>query len=145
MVATIMYLAGILTSEATGIQTALSSLFYPMLSGMSGWAVMCLLFAITAILTNFINNVVAGSIMISLGCAFSAALPDINLQALTIMLAIAGMFSVFTPAAGVNTAWFFAQTDLIRPRDLMIYGFVSVIFLIITTALVAPFYLDLIF
>lgn len=145
MCVTVVYIAGLLTQDATGIKMFLTESLYPLVSDLGSFGLVVCLCIVTAILTNFINNVVAGSLVISLGIALSGILPNLNLPMLTIMVALAGMLAIATPAASPNSAWIFAQKDLVKASDMMLYGFATVIFLVLCASLVGYWYVTFIF
>lgn len=145
MCVTVVYIAGLLTQDSTGIKIFLTTNLYPIVSNLGSFWLIISLCLITAILTNFINNIVAGSLIISLGIALSDLLPNLNLPMLTILIALSGMMAIATPAASPNSAWLFAQKDLVKTRDMIIYGFLTIFILTIVSSIVGYWYVPLVF
>ena len=136
----VVFMANFLTREETGVKQFLTDTMYPIVSNLGELGLVIVLFFMIAILTNFINNVVAGSLGVAMGIALAGMLPGLNLQMLTIMIAMAGMMAVATPAASPNAAYSYAQKDLVTARDMLVYGWISVFFLSLCTSVVGYFY-----
>ena len=131
MVFVLFPIATALMSDAVGIKLSLSMALTSVTSGMNGFAFAMFIIIATAILTNFANNVVVGSLFISLITTLAGSIAGFNMNACAVMIALAAQSSVFFPAASPINAICFAQTDLITFKDQTIVGAVATVVLIL--------------
>lgn len=122
---------GYLTNASTGISAFLNLHLGNLLGGLSPLTLMIVLTILAAILTNFANNVVVGSILIVIGCTLGSAC-GANLVLLTMMITFGCTLGFLTPAATPYIAVAFANQEWINATDIYKYGSVIMaVFLIV--------------
>ena len=127
MVCSVNYIAGQITNESTGIQAVIEDVIYPLVEGVSSLALIMILIFSTIVLTNFMNNIVAATLMISVAAVMSGVF-EINMGAVVLVLALCAMNAYATPAASPNAAIFFGQKDLVNFKSMCLHGTITVLF-----------------
>lgn len=98
MTALIAPLGSALTSPDAGITTLINSFLAPALEGKPAWILVAVVCIFGAILTNLAQNLVIMSVILPIVVAMSSAM-DINIAAVTILLAIATHYAFVLPSA----------------------------------------------
>lgn len=127
MTCAINYITGQVSNPDTGIQAIVTELIYPLVDGVNSLTLIILLIFLTIVLTNFMNNMVAATLMISVAALMSGAF-GLNMGALVLIIAICAMNAYTTPAASPNAAIFFSQTDLVNFKGMFFHGVLTVLF-----------------
>lgn len=122
MVCSISFVTGQLTTPQTGVQELLQITIYPYFEHLGPVMLVALLIIGTVILTNLINNFVAGSLMISFASMLLPAFPSLTLDAMFIILTIASMTSYALPSACPNTAIAFGLKEYVSFKGMIFYG-----------------------
>lgn len=118
MLVVVMLMSSLLISDATGIKVFLVDVLKPILSGCSGVLFLVVLFMITLILTNFMNNIVVGVMFLPVLAAFYQTV-DANPIVGVILILIAINTAFLTPAASPATAMLYAKTEWMHPKDVL--------------------------
>ena len=98
MTALIAPLGSALTSPDAGITELVQSFLAPMLEGKPGWILVAVVVVFGVILTNLAQNLVIMSLILPIVVAMSATM-DLNIAAITILLAIATHYAFVLPSA----------------------------------------------
>ena len=138
MVFILFPIANALMADPVGIKASLNTLITSITGDMSPTALAIFLIIVTAIVTNFANNVVVGALFISILTTMAPSMPNLNMTAVAVMIALAAQSSLFFPAASPINAICFAQTDLITFKDETIIGGAATIVLILVCILFYP-------
>ncbi len=117
MVSIIMFFSSQLTAPTTGISPFVVTKVGGLLNGMSPIAVTVLILAVSFVLTNFMNNIIVGSLMISLIVPLSAAI-NFNLEATATLIIITSSFAILTPPASGTTPFLFGNKDWVTVKDI---------------------------
>lgn len=137
MVGVLMMMTSLILAESTGIRETVITLLSPVLAGYSGFVLLVVVFMISIVLTNFMNNMVVGVIMTSILLALSSTL-EVNTAVGVLMIITASNAAFLTPAAAPTVAMLFAKKDWLKGKDVFRIGFmnVSIIILIGLTIIV---------
>ena len=130
MVAVLMMMTSLLMNEATGIKAFLLSLLQPLLVHFSGFTLLIFLLVVGIILTNFMNNMVVGFMLIPILVAVSDTI-NVNVAAGVLMILVACNAAYLTPAASPAAAMLFAKKNWLHGKDIVKVGFISIIILLI--------------
>lgn len=137
-------LGSFIGSESTGISATLSTIFQPVLSGLSPIVFLIAVVIFAAILTNFLNNMVVSILFISIMFSLQSYLGGINMEAATFAVVLGSYAACATPAANPCNAYIFSNTDLISFKNqlkqgckacVMIIMFILVIYYPISSAI----------
>lgn len=128
----VMAFASLLTASDTGVTAFVIKYATGALSGTSPLMFMIILLLITFVLTNFINNIVAGSVLLSLLVPLSQVV-SFNVEAMAVLVIVISHFALLTPAASGTAAMLYGNKDWVDMKSiykfafpLMILGFLFV-------------------
>ena len=141
MVGVLMMMTSLILAESTGIRETVITLLSPVLAGYSGFVLLVVVFMISIVLTNFMNNIIVGIMFLPvLGVFYESVQANPIVGVLLILLAIntASNAAFLTPAAAPTVAMLFAKKDWLKGKDVFRIGFmnVSIIILIGLTIIV---------
>ena len=122
---------GFLTNGATGISAFLNMYLGNALSGIHGYALMFVLVALAAILTNIANNGVVGIIIMTLGFMLAPTGGIENTTLMSMMVMYGATLGFLTPAATPYSAVAFGNKEWIEAKQIYKYGGVAFIIFII--------------
>lgn len=125
MVALIMPIGSALTSPNAGITDFIRSGLGPLLEGSSPWVFVALLVILSAILTNFAQNLVIMSLMLPIMYAMAAD-GSINMFSVTIMLALGTHYAVILPSASPSAGMMFSNENF-PPKFVYKNGLITMI------------------
>lgn len=137
LMAMLMPLASSLVNDATGVKLFVSEHLSVLASGLSPAVYIFFMIAAAALVTNFANNVIVGTIFVSLAVVLAPVMTSVNSEALSICIILAVNASVFFPAASPVNAICFSQTDLISFKNQTIVGLIVMAFYTIIVSLIA--------
>ena len=104
VVATGMFLASLLTNEATGISLFVSKMVGPLLAGRSEFVFLLLMGIIALILTNFLNNIAIMFIFMAVvGSMFAQGMLT-NVYTAGMVVALSTIIGFYTPASSAYGA-----------------------------------------
>ncbi len=132
-------------SEATGVRTLLLGILQPIAAQTNSLTILVFALVVTVLLTNFINNSVAGVLMITICATMATALPDMNLVLVICIVMFACEFGLLTPMASGSAACLCAQTEWVAVRDMMKYGFFLLIWCSFLLIVVGGFWSGVVF
>ena len=98
LVAIMMFFASNLCAADTGVTALIIQYLAPVLNNLSPWVFMMLVLFVTFVLTNLINNIVVGSVMISILVPLAAVI-DFNLPAVVTLIILICSYAMLTPAS----------------------------------------------
>lgn len=139
MAAAVLFTISALTTDETGIKTAISQLLGPLLADKSAMVVMIFLIVLAGILTEFMNNSVIAALLLATGALLSQSIPGINIGALVLAIPLAAYSSVAMPSANACCAMVFAENDLVTPKSMMIQGWATVCFILVLICIELPY------
>ena len=145
LIAYFLPIASLLTSDATGIKATLAAVLSPILSGVPAVAVVIVLAVIAAALTNFMNNLVIATVLISTVGALTAFLGDISLSAVALVIMFCCNLAFVLPSACPTNAFCYSHTDLFQFKDQVKHAFSASIFLILYVVIIGFGVFSLIF
>ena len=115
------YMAGLLTSNETGIFAALMGVMQPLLEGKSATITIIALVLISIIITNCLNNMVCASMIIPIAAALAPIL-NINITVLIIGLLIALIQGTALPSGSAIGALLHANKEWMKAKDVYLYA-----------------------
>lgn len=111
MTALIAPLGSALTSEDAGITALISGLLSPVLSGKPDWILIAIVVVVGVLLTNLAQNLVIMSVILPIVIAMSGTM-NINIPAVTILLAIGTHYAFVLPSACPAAGMMFSNPNL---------------------------------
>ena len=142
---TVIEVAGAFSSDVTGVKAFVTGGILPIAQNLSSYSLVLFIILATILVTNVMNNIIAGSIMVSVAALVGSAIPGTNVVALSVMAAFASMFAIFTPAASPICALLFGQKDLVHAKDQAMYGLLTALLLFVMLATVGWLFATLLF
>ncbi len=130
MVAVLMAMTSLLMNDATGIKTFLLTIMQPLLAHCSGFTLLILLLLLGTVMTNFMNNMVVGFMLIPILVAISSTI-EVNVVAGVLMIIVACNAAFLTPAASPAAAMLFAKKDWLHGQDIVKIGAISIVILLV--------------
>lgn len=124
IIAFLLPLATALSSDPVGIKTLLSTAAASVLTNIPGILVIFAMVLLSALITNFANNVVICVIFVSIIGTIGANMPY-NLAVMSCLVIISANISCFFPAANPMNAILFAQTDIVTFRQEATHGLLT--------------------
>lgn len=121
MIAAIMALSGAITAEATGITTLLNQGINTVLEGKGVLIFLIASIFLSAFITNFANNMVVGTVFITLVGAYAESI-GANGYAMAVIICQTMNACMMTPAGGASAAVLFGNKDWVRPAACIRYG-----------------------
>lgn len=131
LIAYFLPIASLLTSDATGIKATLATVLSPILSGIPAVVVVVILAILATTLTNFMNNLVIATILISTVGALAGFLGNISLIAVALVIMFCCNLAVALPSACPTNAYCYSHSDLIRFKDQFKHAFSATIFMVL--------------
>lgn len=119
----VLPIAGVLTTEETGLQPFLVALLNPIFAGMPSILFMFSIALLGILLTNFLQNFIVALMFLPVLCSFNAAM-GVNSAPGAVLLIFGVHLALLTPAASPFAAMLFANTEWIRAKD--VYKIMSV-------------------
>jgi len=133
----IMYfipVSGYITSDMTGIKECLSIVIGSTLGNLSPIIFVIIAGALGAVLTNFLNNMVIGAIMVSVLGTIGYAIPGLNVEAAFIAIVYCTFLGIAMPSANPVAAYVFGMKDTVRFGELAKVGWLAVVLYLIIGA-----------
>ncbi len=112
-----------------GISAALGKVLQPF-TNLSPLVFIILALSFTAIVTNFANNMVIAIIVMPFLYNY-AIMVGMDPTGIVVLLFMMAQFTIATPGASALAGICFSNSDVVRSKDMMKYGFLSVILMII--------------
>lgn len=144
VIVVLLPLADALSSDAVGLKQLLSAGATSLLSGLPGVLTIFLVVLISAVVTNFANNMVVCSVFVTIICFMGDALP-FSTAVMSCLVILATNLSMFFPAANPMNAIIFSQKNIVTFKAEFTHGLVSCVFLCVVISVVGFFYGSLIF
>lgn len=144
VIVVLLPLADALSSDAVGLKQLLSAGATSLLSGLPGVLTIFLVVLISAVVTNFANNMVVCSVFVTIICFMGDALP-FSTAVMSCLVILATNLSMFFPAANPMNAIIFSQKNIVTFKAEFTHGLISCIFLCVVISVVGFFYGSLIF
>ena len=144
VIVVLLPLADALSSDAVGLKQLLSAGATSLLSGLPGVLTIFLVVLISAVVTNFANNMVVCSVFLTIICFMGDALP-ISTAVMSCLVILATNLSMFFPAANPMNAIIFSQKNIVTFKAEFTHGLISCVFLCVVISVVGFFYGSLIF
>ena len=144
VIVVLLPLADALSSDAVGLKQLLSAGATSLLSGLPGVLTIFLVVLISAVVTNFANNMVVCSVFVTIICFMGDALP-FSTEILSCLVILATNLSMFFPAANPMNAIIFSQKNIVTFKAEFTHGLISCVFLCVFISIVGYFYGSLIF
>ena len=110
MVALIAPMGSALTSEDAGIVTLISDVLNPLVSGKPAWIFVAIMVVVGVVLTNFAQNLIIMSLLTPIVIAMADTV-NIDIYAITCLLAIATHYAVCLPSASPSAGMMFANPN----------------------------------
>lgn len=144
VIVVLLPVADALSSDAVGLKQILSAAATSALSGLPGVLVIFLVVLISAVVTNFANNMVVCSVFVTIICFMGDALP-FDPAVLSCLVILGTNLSMFFPAANPMNAIIFSQKDIVTFRQEFTHGLISCVFLCVFISVVGYLYGSIIF
>ena len=144
VIVVLLPLADALSSDAVGLKQLLSAGATSLLSGLPGVLTIFLVVLISAVATNFANNMVVCSVFVTIICFMGDALP-FSTAVMSCLVTLATNLSMFFPAANPMNAIIFSQKNIVTFKAEFTHGLISCVFLCVVISVVGFFYGSLIF
>ena len=144
VIVVLLPLADALSSDAVGLKQLLSAGATSLLSGLPGVLTIFLVVLISAVVTNFANNMVVCSVFVTIICFMGDALP-FSTAVMSCLVILATNLSMFFPAANPMNAIIFSQRNIVTFKAEFTHGLISCVFLCVVISVVGFFYGSLIF
>lgn len=144
VIVVLLPLADALSSDAVGLKQLLSAGATSLLSGLPGVLTIFLVVFISAVVTNFANNMVVCSVFVTIICFMGDALP-FSTAVMSCLVILATNLSMFFPAANPMNAIIFSQKNIVTFKAEFTHGLISCVFLCVVISVVGFFYGSLIF
>ncbi len=135
MMAVMMPLCDVLTSEKTGVMTAIIDVITPIVAGLSGWQFLLILLVTCYVMVQFLGNVAAAAIMVPLLYAFSGTM-DFSSSIMLILLAIGINVGYLTPASSTMAALLHGNRTWFDNKNAYFYGGALVVISLIAVSAV---------
>lgn len=128
-------LAAAISSDAVGVKEMFSNGFLSLADGMPVYILVALTVFTVCLITNIANNIVVGTMFITIGCSVCQSMGALELMIpLTVLIVFASNISLMLPSACPVNCIIFGQKDLIKIKDQMMLGImVSIMFCVILT------------
>lgn len=135
LVATAVAISSVIVSEGTGISELLISILKPILSGTSPFVFCFLIMIIGIVLTNIVNNIVCGTILIPIVITFSSMLntSPITIIALLVMVLMVG---IVLPSGSVLGALLHGNDKWLKTKDIYIFTIFSCLIIALVCAII---------
>ncbi len=143
MLAYIMPISNLLSSEETGITAFLKQILAPLMS-LSPIVFILLTLIFSVVVTNFANNAVIVIVLMPVVIAFSNQI-GLNPACLMVVLFLATQLALATPGGSPMTGLCFAYNDLVTPSMMMKYSLKFIPLMFLVTLLIGLPYALLIF
>ena len=144
VIVVLLPLADALSSDAVELKQLLSAGATSLLSGLPGVLTIFLVVLISAVVTNFANNMVVCSVFVTIICFMGDALP-FSTAVMSCLVILATNLSMFFPAANPMNAIIFSQKNIVTFKAEFTHGLISCVFLCVVISVVGFFYGSLIF
>lgn len=138
-------LASALCDDSVGIQQAISNGISSFIANLSPWLFAFVIVLLSAILTNFANNMVIGAMFISMVNILGSNIPSVNVVAVSMLVVFGANLGCFFPVASPMNAIVFAQKDIVSFKTNALFGFTICIFFVILLCTVGYAYVNLLF
>jgi len=135
MVSTAIVLGTALSVGNTGFNATFVNVFRPILGGTGPYVFSLLISIATIILTNIINNSVAGAIMVPLMYSF-APVVGANPLMLTAVIVFISNIGLVLPCASPRAALMAGQKEWLSPKDIFFQSSVGIVAAIVGVAIV---------
>ena len=143
MVALIAPMGSALTSEGAGITAIISQWLAPVVAGKPAWVFVAIMLLTGVILTNLAQNLIIMSLLIPIVVAMSGTV-DINIQAVTILLAIGTHYAVCLPSASPSAGMMFSNPNF-KPTFAYSKGLITLLVCCVFLLTVGYFWVNLVF
>lgn len=124
-----------LSSQETGITAFIMGILAPILMGKPLLIFLLLLIGISALMTNYFNNMVVIMIFIPITCGYAAVL-GFNAEAVCALLIVIGYLAILSPAGSPLTAIMFGNNEWVTAKTGYIYGGIALIVAFIITIVI---------
>lgn len=138
-------LANALCSDTVGIKVIISQAIAGFVSGLSPWMFAFVIVLLSALLTNFSNNMVIGAMFISMVNILAPSLPAVNITAVCMLVVFSANLACFFPAASPMNAIVFAQKDIVSFEKNALLGFEVCMFFVVLLSTVGWAYVHWLF
>lgn len=118
----VMAFSSLLTGEDTGVSAFVMQNTSSLLQNLSPLLFTIIILLITFLMTNFINNIIAASIILSLLVPFSQII-DFNVEALGVLVIIISHFALLTPAASGTAAMLYGNSEWVDMKSIYKFAF----------------------
>ena len=121
-----MVISKAIESEETGIKQFISDTMSPLLAGKSVLVFSILLLLTACIVTNFCNNLATGIIFTPIAYTLCMTNPNVNSQALMMVLITVCSCALATPAGSLPAALIYGNKEWVPGRNALKYGLICV-------------------
>ena len=121
-----MVISKAIESEETGIKQFISDTMSPLLAGKSVLVFSILLLLTACIVTNFCNNLATGIIFTPIAYTLCMTNPNVNTQALMMVLITVCSCALATPAGSLPAALIYGNKEWVPGRNALKYGLICV-------------------
>ncbi len=131
MVATAVIVGSSLASGDTGFVGSIMALFAPILSGVNPYVFSAFILIISLLLTNVINNAIAGAVMVPVMYGYAVAV-GANPLVIAALMCLATDMGMLLPCACPNAALMHGNKEWLTTKDIMVYSLLSLLAVVIT-------------
>ncbi|MFA0815449.1 MAG: TRAP transporter large permease subunit [Anaerofustis sp.] len=135
MVSTAVVIETALSVGDTGFSATFINLFTPLLGGTSPYIFALLICIVTIILTNLINNAVAGAIMVPLMYSFSTVI-GANPMMLVALIVFVSDVGLILPCSSPTGALLAGNKDWLNAKDIFFQSLIGILATIIAVAII---------
>lgn len=130
----------LLGAENVGINATVSALVTPIVGNLSPLALVMFAVIASAVLTNFLNNLVVALIFSSIIGTMASSLGEISLYAVVVLIIFASSFAFVLPSGNQTTAFAFGFKEVVKAKDLIIFALLIFVIMMIFTCTIGWIY-----
>lgn len=135
MVSTAVVVGGALSTPAMGFTSTIMSIFTPIFQNATPYVFGLVILAVTMLLTNMVNNAVAGAIMVPVMFSFAVSI-GANPMAITACTVLASNMGILLPCASPSAAMLHSNKEWTSTKEIFQVAVLGLIAVLITIALV---------
>lgn len=126
LVADILVFSSCISNEDAGISAFLTNVLSPVFIGKPAVLLIIIGTIVTVVITNFMVNKIVGVLMISITMPIATQLGIDSVQ-LASLYTVACTIAFMLPSASQASTVFFANSEWARPKDVFVYGMITIV------------------
>ncbi len=126
LVADILVFSSLISNEDAGISAFLTTILSPIFVGKPAILLIIIGTVVTVVITNFMVNKIVGVLMISITMPIAVELGIDSVQ-MASLYTVACTIAFMLPSASQASTVFFANSEWARPKDVFVYGMITIV------------------